>query len=285
MNTKSTLLALAIAVTGIGTTGTVSAQLSGLKQFDPTNKNSRVRKQLGKLDKSRRAAGRNLANGYKEAHGVTNPLNSNSTAFRGSTKTRFSYAITNRTSISVRFRLPGGKTYTLRPGWQGNYSFSGYLPTARIHVYNTGRTYKLKPGMHKFWTMKNGAVGLDMNYKQTSTSKSSKTKAGQQSNNSSNRRISPSVSAKKRFSESAKKRFSERFSYAITNRTSISVRFRLPSGKTYTLRPGQRGNYSFSGYAPTARIHVFNTGRTYKLKPGMHKFWTMKNGTVGLDMN
>jgi hypothetical protein len=89
-----------------------------------------------------------------------------STQFSGPTRSVFRYTIWNNTNTSVRFRLPSGKVYSLAPGRRGNYKFEGYKPQAKIHVFNTGKTYNLDGGDHKFWWMAGKKqIGFDRDYR------------------------------------------------------------------------------------------------------------------------
>ena len=77
-----------------------------------------------------------------------------------------------------------------------------------------------------------------------------------------------------------------RIEYTLLNDTSKTVRFRLPSGETYSLEPGKRGNYKNSGSPDKLLIHVFNSNKSYKLVSGNHKFWWMKKeNQVAFDLN
>lgn len=90
----------------------------------------------------------------------------NETPLVGHTRITFQYTLWNSSGTTVRFRLPTGRVYTLRNGERGNYTFTGYKPHAVVHVLNTGRTYNLTGGDHKFWWMsKEQRVGLDLNYR------------------------------------------------------------------------------------------------------------------------
>lgn len=75
------------------------------------------------------------------------------------------------------------------------------------------------------------------------------------------------------------------FRYTIRNATDQPIRFRLPSGKDYTLAAGQKGSYVFTGRPPKAAVYVYNTSRSYRLTEGDHKFWWMpKEKRIGLDI-
>lgn len=76
-----------------------------------------------------------------------------------------------------------------------------------------------------------------------------------------------------------------RIEYSILNDTDRDVRFRLPSGKEYALKPGQVGQY-YNTHSDKPTITVLPTGKTYSLRDGNHKFWWMaKENRVGLDLN
>jgi hypothetical protein len=76
--------------------------------------------------------------------------------------------------------------------------------------------------------------------------------------------------------------------YTILNDADETVRFKLqPSGKSYSLSPGRLGSYSskeINGKPPT--ILVLNSGKTYELRPGDHKFfWFSREDRIGFDLN
>lgn len=71
--------------------------------------------------------------------------------------------------------------------------------------------------------------------------------------------------------------------HTVWNSTKKTVRFRLPTGKQYSLAPGKTGRYRNTG--KNLKIQVLNTGKTYRLTSGKHKFWTMKNRRIGFDRN
>lgn len=72
--------------------------------------------------------------------------------------------------------------------------------------------------------------------------------------------------------------------YTIKNSSNRTVRFRLPSGRVYSLAPGRSGSYRNRNANPT--IKVLNTGRVYRLSGGRHKFFWMKNrNRIGFDLN
>jgi hypothetical protein len=75
------------------------------------------------------------------------------------------------------------------------------------------------------------------------------------------------------------------FHYTIRNDSGRTVNFRLPSGRDYTLAPGQTGSYRFTGNPAAAKVLVHTTGRTYTLAEGNHRFWWMtKDNQIGLDV-
>ncbi len=77
-----------------------------------------------------------------------------------------------------------------------------------------------------------------------------------------------------------------RINYSLWNDTRSTVKFRLPSGRTYSLGAGQRGSYYFTGSTSNFKIHVLNTGKTYTLAGGRHKFWWMRTeNRVAFDRN
>ncbi|MEX2168348.1 MAG: hypothetical protein WD851_03485 [Pirellulales bacterium] len=68
-----------------------------------------------------------------------------------------------------------------------------------------------------------------------------------------------------------------RIDYTLWNDTKEVVRFRLPTGKVYSLNPGEREKYYNTGNPDTLRIHVLNTDGKYRLENGNHKFWWKKD--------
>lgn len=79
----------------------------------------------------------------------------------------------------------------------------------------------------------------------------------------------------------------EKLRYTLWNGSDTIVKFRLPSGKTYTLMPGERGSYS-NAIRPGRKLEivVLNTNRSYSLKPGNHKFfWNSKAKRIGFNKN
>lgn len=72
--------------------------------------------------------------------------------------------------------------------------------------------------------------------------------------------------------------------YTIVNKANQPVKFKLPTGKNYTLKVGQRGKYRNTGCVNKFKMHVFNSGRTYSLESGQHKFWWNKKAyRIGFD--
>lgn len=74
--------------------------------------------------------------------------------------------------------------------------------------------------------------------------------------------------------------------YTIKNASGRGVRFKMePSGKSYVLDAGKTfsgTSHEVNGKAPT--ITITNSGRTYKLTAGDHKFWWMSSeNRVGFD--
>ena len=67
--------------------------------------------------------------------------------------------------------------------------------------------------------------------------------------------------------------------YTIKNDSGRLVRFQMqPSGKSYALESGRTfsgTSFEVNGKAPT--IKLTDSGRTYKLTSGSHKFWWMSN--------
>lgn len=76
--------------------------------------------------------------------------------------------------------------------------------------------------------------------------------------------------------------------YTIKNDAGRTVNFQMqPSGKSYSLEAGRTftgKSNEVNGKDPT--ITITDTGKTYRLTPGNHKFWWMKDEKrVGLDLN
>ena len=69
--------------------------------------------------------------------------------------------------------------------------------------------------------------------------------------------------------------------YTIWNDSARTVKFRLPTGRTYRLRPDERGHYKNSSKDGNFKMYVFNTELTYKLESGDHKFrWNKEKGRI-----
>lgn len=72
--------------------------------------------------------------------------------------------------------------------------------------------------------------------------------------------------------------------YTIANKSNQPVKFKLPTGKVYNLKIGQKGKYRNTGCMEKFKMYVFNSGRTYKLESGQHQFrWNKKAYRVGFD--
>jgi hypothetical protein len=72
--------------------------------------------------------------------------------------------------------------------------------------------------------------------------------------------------------------------YTLANKSNQPVKFKLPTGKTYTLKVGQKGKYRNTGCTEKFKMFVFNSGRTYSLESGQHKFWWNKKAyRIGFD--
>ncbi|MCA9009418.1 MAG: hypothetical protein KDB01_06710 [Planctomycetaceae bacterium] len=77
-----------------------------------------------------------------------------------------------------------------------------------------------------------------------------------------------------------------RFQFTLWNGCDNAViHFRLGKIRTEQLAPGAKKSYSFTGNASDATLYIFNNKKQYNLKSGNHKFWWMKSGQVGFDMN
>jgi len=77
-----------------------------------------------------------------------------------------------------------------------------------------------------------------------------------------------------------------RFQFTLWNGCDKAiVHFRLGKNRTEQLSPGARKSYSFTGDSEEATLYIFNTKKSYNLKSGNHKFWWMRDGQVGFDMN
>ena len=79
----------------------------------------------------------------------------------------------------------------------------------------------------------------------------------------------------------------ELISYTLRNDSGRTVHAVMqPSGKSYTFPPGFSGDYKSrreGGKAPT--ITIKETGRTYSLRSGTHRFWWMADKkAIGLDL-
>ena len=74
--------------------------------------------------------------------------------------------------------------------------------------------------------------------------------------------------------------------YTLWNDSGRTVKFRLPTGKTYSLDPGQKGSYQNTDSPEKLKIYVFSTDKTYRLEDGNHKFWWKKDeGRVAFDLH
>lgn len=72
--------------------------------------------------------------------------------------------------------------------------------------------------------------------------------------------------------------------YTIVNKANQPVKFKLPTGKNYTLKVGQKGKYRNTGCVEKFDMYVFNSGRSYRLESGQHKFWWNKKAyRIGFD--
>lgn len=79
---------------------------------------------------------------------------------------------------------------------------------------------------------------------------------------------------------------STQIQYTLQNDSGRTVKFRLPSGETYSLEPGKRGSYKNTGAPDKLTIQVINSGKTYRLRDGNHRFWFMKKeNQIGFDLN
>lgn len=86
----------------------------------------------------------------------------------GSTTSKVRYTIRNDSGRTVRFSMrPSGKSYELAAGrtFTGTSSQVDGKPPS-MTITNTGCTYRLTSGNHKFWWMKSeGRIGFDRNIK------------------------------------------------------------------------------------------------------------------------
>jgi hypothetical protein len=74
------------------------------------------------------------------------------------------------------------------------------------------------------------------------------------------------------------------YPYSITNDSSETVHFILPSGKQYSLAPGKTGRYRYLGknqWAAPKGIRVINTDRKYKLASKAYRFFDMSGNRIG----
>ena len=84
------------------------------------------------------------------------------------------------------------------------------------------------------------------------------------------------------------RRIVEKVEYTIRNDSGRTVRFQMqPSGKSYALEAGRTfsgTSHEVNGKPPT--ITISDTGKTYKLTAGKHKFWWMRGEQrIGFDRN
>lgn len=72
------------------------------------------------------------------------------------------------------------------------------------------------------------------------------------------------------------------FQYTIRNDTATDVTFQLPSGREYTLRPGESGKYKFTGKPSRAIASIPNSkSGTYFLTEGNWHIIRLNNNRVG----
>lgn len=73
-----------------------------------------------------------------------------------------------------------------------------------------------------------------------------------------------------------------RFRYTIRNEAGRTVRFRLPSGRWYTLRPRQTGSYRYTGLRSSAKAYIPNSkSGTYLLSAGRWHIIPLGSNRVG----
>lgn len=70
--------------------------------------------------------------------------------------------------------------------------------------------------------------------------------------------------------------------YTITNKTDKTVKFGLPSGKTYQLAPGQRGSYKNTVTADRLRIFILGENKFYPLNNGNYQLRQSSSGQIKL---
>lgn len=72
--------------------------------------------------------------------------------------------------------------------------------------------------------------------------------------------------------------------YSIWNDTDDRVTFRLPSGRTYTLEPGDTKSRTSRAVGDKLKLHVENTDKNYALMNGKHKFfWSRSKNRIGFN--
>jgi hypothetical protein len=256
------LATLAIAFLG---TGRARAQFElpefDISDLDPTNPNGGLRKELRDLDKARLDA---MSRTPRAGRDYTKLYMKNDTRERISAALRvipFEYSDGTTSDL---------KEYTGGSPWS-TLSWYELNPGQKIHVANTNNiivyTYA-KSSSGKVWSGSHGVrVGnnvLQFSQRYIGIGVPEDWTINFTANNS-----EPPVEIR----------------YTILNGTKQNVRFRLPTGKTYSLNPGQRANYQNRGVASDLKIHVLDTGKTYTLTNGNHKFWwKAKENRVAFDL-
>lgn len=182
----------------------------------------------------------------------TPPTNRNNPVrdFSPRANARTDYTIWNDSGRTVRFRLSGGAVHALPPNERFSHYYAGGSKGKKITVLDTAKTYCLPGGNHKFWWMsKKGRVGFDANFRPCTRS-------------------------------------STRTDFEFWNASDVTVRFRLPDGRTYSLAPNERRSYYYIGDRSGKSIYVFNTGEKYALVRGVYEFCPMEDdGRIGFGEN
>ncbi len=232
-----------------------------LSDLDPTNPNGGLRRELRKLDKDRLDA---MSRTPRAGRDYTKIYLKNNSRERISVALRvIPFEYSDGTSELKEF-IPGSPWRTL--AW---YNLS---PGERTHVTNTSNTI-----LYTYAKASSGKVWRG----------SHRVNLGRETLEFAERRVGIDVPEEWTFAFSARDEDEERVAirYTLWNATQQTVRFRLPSGETYSLNAGERNSYRNTGLARNLKIHVLNTGKQHVLTNGNHKFWWKRGeNRVALDL-
>ena len=238
-----------------------------LSDIDPTNPNGGLRKELRNLDKARLDARSRTPRAGRDYTKVYLKNDSNETISVAMRVIPFEVA--DGTSTLAEF-IPGSPWRTL--AW---YKLS---PGKRIDVVKTNNTILYTYAKSEAGTEWKGSHRVNLgkqdrpNYVQFNE-----------------KRIGIDVPEEWTFAFTSRNDAADgekkEIRYSLWNDTKRNVKFRLPSGKTYTLSPGERETYHNEGVADQLNIHVYDNDRDYVLTSGKHKFfWMNEKNRLGFDV-